>query len=254
MIGVNRGCPVIGREALDHLLRCRACRGLIALLDNRGKSEDSAEGLLARIETRLRDDLKPVRPMPSHRVLLFTYALVFLCVATLGASPFSMSGWHALSAAQRIGVFGTMIASATLLAISVVGQMSPGSGHRLPPARLPAAISAALLLAIAAAFRPGQDLAFLSNSMSCLRSGLTYSLLAAVALTLIARSGAMLHPTLAGATLGALAGLNGFAVLEINCTSQSVFHILAGHWGVILISLGVGALMGATAEYRIGRS
>jgi len=166
--------------------------------------------------------------------------------------PFAITGWEALSVAQKTVVFGTTILSAAVLAVSLVGQMSPGSRHRLDPAGLPIAILALLLLDIAAAFRPQSDAAFIGRSFSCLRSGLTYSLFAAIVFLSMARNGAMLVPALTGATVGGLAGLTGFTVLETNCPNQNVFHILAGHWGVIVISLGAGAALGVAADYVHG--
>jgi hypothetical protein len=46
--------------------------------------------------------------------------------------------------------------------------------------------------------------------------------------------------------------LTGLTVLEINCPNLNVFHILVWHWGVVLISSGAGALLGAAVE-RIER-
>jgi hypothetical protein len=37
--------------------------------------------------------------------------------------------------------------------------------------------------------------------------------------------------------------------LEMNCPNLNVFHILVWHWGVVLLSSGVGALLGAAVEY-----
>jgi hypothetical protein len=63
------------------------------------------------------------------------------------------------------------------------------------------------------------------------------------------RRGAILYPKFMGAAIGGLAGLIGLSVLEMNCSNLNVFHILVWHWGVVLLSSGVGALLGAAVEY-----
>ena len=79
----------------------------------------------------------------------------------------------------------------------------------------------------------------------CMKSGLTYAIPAAFLFWLLVRKGAILYPKLIGAMAGALAGLIGLSVLEINCSNLNVFHILVWHWGVVLISSAAGALLGA---------
>jgi hypothetical protein len=127
--------------------------------------------------------------------------------------------------------------------------MAPGSKFALAPARLPIAILTALLLVIAAAFRPTEEREFVTNGVTCLRTGLTFSIPAGILFGLIVRRGAMLSPKLIGATAGALSGLAGLTVLEVNCSNLNVFHILVWHWGVILIGPGCGALFGAAVEH-----
>ena len=61
--------------------------------------------------------------------------------------------------------------------------------------------------------------------------------------------GAILFPKFIGAAAGALAGLIGLSVLEINCPNLNVFHILVWHGGVVLVSSSAGALLGAAVEY-----
>jgi hypothetical protein len=213
-----------------------------------------SEDLLARIETRLGARLEPVRPIPSPRALLWFCAFGFFSIVTLGAVPFALSGWHALSVVQRTGIFSIIGFGAALLAISMVAQMSPGSRFTWTASRLPAVIAGALLFAVAGSFRPEVDSALVSTSLSCLKTGLTYSFLSAILFAAILRHGAVLLPTLTGETLGALAGLTGFTVLEINCPNQNLLHVLAGHWGVILITLAAGTAIGTIAEYSGRRS
>src|ERR1700736_1828239 len=141
---------MIAPDAVEHLLKCWNCCTLMMVLQEAGKSAEPAERQLKRIQTRIVQDLRPVRPLAPSPFLLFMYATIFLCIVTIGAMPFAMSGWDALSMAQRIVVFAPLPGSAALLSISMVGQMAPGSRYSLAPERLPSAILAALMLAIAA--------------------------------------------------------------------------------------------------------
>jgi hypothetical protein len=204
---------------------------------------------LRRIEAMIVTNLKPVRPLAPPRILLFACSAVLLGTVTVGAMPFALGGWWAMTIAQRFAIFSALTASAALLSISIVGHMAPGSRHSFASARVPNAILCALLLLIAAAFRPRTDHAFLTNGITCLIIGVACAVPAALLLGLIARRGALLCPRLAGAAIGGLAGLGGLIVLELNCSNLNVFHVLTWHWGVALIGTIAGALLGAAKKF-----
>jgi hypothetical protein len=105
-----------------------------------------------------------------------------------------------------------------------------------------------LMMVIAATFRSEQDSAFLASGAMCLKNGLKYSIPAALLLWLILRRGAILCPKLIGAGAGALAGLAGLSVLEVNCPNLNVFHILVWHGSVVAISSLLGAALGVAVE------
>ena len=64
----------------------------------------------------------------------------------------------------------------------------------------------------------------------------------------------MLNPKVIGAAAGTLAGFAGLAALEMNCPDLNVFHRLVWHCGVVLVSSGVGALLGVVfAQIKLGR-
>jgi hypothetical protein len=219
------------------------------LLDGGRQPVPPPEAQLKRIQARIVENLKPIRPLAPSRFFLFACAIIFLCIVAIGATPFGMNGWGALSMGQRIAVFATLAASAVLLAFSMVGQMAPGSKYALAPAALPIAIMVALLIVITATFRSQTESAFVADGLACMKNGLTYSIPAAFLFWLLVRRGAMLFPKLIGAAAGGLAGLTGLSVLEINCPNLNVFHILVWHWGVVLISSAAGVLLGAAVEY-----
>ena len=236
-------------EAAQHIVGCERCRSVIGLLDEAGKALAPSEDQLKRIHIGILENLKPVRPLPSSWIFLFACAAIFLCAVAIGAMPFGMNGWGALNVAQRIAVFATLTASAVLLAISMVGQMVPGSKYALAPAELPITILTVLLLVIATTFRAQGEPAFVARGIACLKSGLTFSLPAGFLFWLLLRRGAILFPKLIGGAAGGLAGLIGLSVLEVNCPNLNVFHILVWHWGVVLVSSLAGVLIGAVGEY-----
>jgi hypothetical protein len=243
------GNPVQTPEAVDHLVKCEKCRTLMSVLHEGGNRAAPPEDQIKRIQDRIVENLKPVRPLAPSRFLLFACAIIFLCIVAIGATPSRMNGWGALSAMQRIAVFATLAASAVLLAISMIGQMVPGCKYALAPAALPIGILTALTIVLAATFQRKQEAAFVAVGLVCMRNGLTYSIPAAFLFWLLVRRGAILYPKLIGAAAGGLAGLVGLSVLEINCSNLNVLHILVWHWGVVLISSVAGTLLGAAVEY-----
>jgi hypothetical protein len=182
-------------------------------------------------------------------LFLLACAIIFFCIVGIGVTPFGMSGWSALSMPQKIAIFATLGTSAGLLAVSTVGQMVPGSKYSLAPTTLPIGILAVLVIVFTAAFRPREETAFITSGLTCMKNGLTYSIPAAFLFWLMVRRGAILYPKLMGAAIGGLAGLTGLSVLEMNCSNLNVFHILVWHWGVVLLSSGAGALLGAGVEH-----
>lgn len=236
-------------DVVEHLFVCADCRNLITLLGQGGKSADATERQLEPIRTRIVENLRPVRPLPHSRFLLLACATIFLCIVTIGAAPFGMSGWSALSMGQKMAVFTTLTNSVVLLAVSLVGQMVPGSRYALAPALLPISIVGVLPVVIAATFQSRAEPAFLANGVTCMINGLTYSIPATFLFGLLVRLGAMLNPKSLGAAAGGLAGLVGLSVLEINCANLNVFHILVWHWGVVLINSTTGVLLGFGVEY-----
>lgn len=243
------GNPVQAPEATEHVRKCGNCRALLSVLSEGVLRPETSETLLKRIQASVVENLEPVRPLAPSRFFLFACAIIFLCIVAIGATPFGMKGWAALSMAQKIAVFATLTGSAVLLAVSMIGQMVPGSKYALAPAALPFAILSALLMVIAATFRPRAEAAFVPDGFACVKTGLTYSIPAALLFWLMVRRGAMLFPRFIGAAAGGLAGLIGLTVLEINCPNLNVFHIMVWHGGVVFVSSAAGALLGAAVEY-----
>lgn len=241
-------------EALTHIATCERCLGLLWTIE----SGPPQPGRWERIQAAILRDLKPVWPLARPVVYLLTFAMIFLAVVAAAlTTPGSATGWNVLTIVQRVFVFSVLAGCGGLLTISLVRQMVPGSRDPIPPAALLAGIPAALALVIALMFRPRNESEFLANGAMCFRAGLSYSILAALALWIPLRRGAMLRPWLTGAVVGGLAGLVGLSILEINCSDLNFNHILVWHGGVIVASSLSGAgLCGLFAyiDNRINRT
>jgi hypothetical protein len=228
---------------------CEPCRGLVRLLDETQENSSPSATQVGRIKTRLIEALKPVRPLPSSRVLLCAVGFIFLVAVGVGALRLGINGLGVLSVGQKIAVFSTLTGGVLLLGLSIVRQMVPGSKHGLlSPVALPAVVLIGLALVIAVSFQPREERSFVATGVMCMKNGLAYSVPAALLLWMLLRRGAVLFPKLAGAAAGGLAGLVGLSVLEVNCTNVNVFHVLVWHWGVIVIGSVAGFAFGALAE------
>src|SRR5690348_166761 len=144
-------------EAKEHLNKCRICRALATALDEAGEPAAPRETSLKRIEARIMENLKPVRPLASSRVFFIACAFIFLFTVAAGAMLAGIKGWGALSLVQRAGIFAALATSARLLAASMVAQMAPGSKYTFAPETLPIMISMALLVVLAVAFQPREE-------------------------------------------------------------------------------------------------
>ena len=240
---------LLSRDAEEHMARCKHCSGLVQTLQKMEKAPALVESQVKRIQAMIAARLLPVRPLAPARFFLGVCAIIFLSVVAIGITPSGMDGWAALNGMQRIAVFATMATGAVLLAASMIGQMAPGNKYALAPALLPTGVLTVLFIILSVTFRPREELAFVQTGLGCVRRGLTYSIPAAFLFWLLVRRGAILYPKLIGATVGGLASLAGFSVLELNCPDVNVFHIVVWHWGVVLIGTASGALIAAAAEY-----
>lgn len=215
-------------------------------------SRDRLNQIQATINT-INEDLRAVCPLASSVVLLLAFMLISLVVVVTGSLLIGMKGWGALSRVQGTTVIAALTASTILLAISVVSQMAPGGKHSISPRLLPIGILELLILVTTTIFHVRYESAFVPNGLACLRTGLIYSIPAALVFWAPLSRGAILYPRLTGAAAGGFAGLIGLGVLEIECPDPNMFHILVWHLGVILLCTLGGMLLGATVECFGGR-
>jgi hypothetical protein len=141
-----------------------------------------------------------------------------------------------------------------LLASSLVQQMLPGSRHTVAPSLLLVGVTISLAVAIVIFVQFRQEQHFWRDAWVCIRAGTPIAGLAAVLFWLVLRRGAVLSPSMTGATTGLLAGLVGTTILDIHCTILNAWHILAAHLGVAMLGALAGLLAGLTVEAATGSS
>jgi len=229
--------PQNSRQEIDHLLDTAS---LSAVPEQRVKQ---IEGVMVA-------NLRPVRPLASRGIYFAAFAGIFVAVCVASWLGIPARGWQALSDLQRTLVFAPMIAIAALLAFSLVRQMTPADGYSRSTAMLAASLFLWLLVFMLLVFRPLPEPAFLYDAEGCFRMGMMFAIPAAIMVAWLFSRGAPLHPGLAGATAGGLAGLTGLAVLEIHCPILNLYHILTAHVSVTLVCALLGYIFSSVTFPR----
>jgi hypothetical protein len=236
-------------EAAAHISACESCGRLVRELGKAGPASQFSPELLDRIEARLLADLKPAKPLPPARVLTSTLMFTIVVVAAVGSAALGIAGWRALSLLQKNSVFPALAAGAGVLAYTAVWLMVPGTRLTRSPYLYVLAVLGLMAAICITVFDPREESTFVSTGLVCIRIGLECAVSATVLFWLLLRRGSILNPMLMGATVGALAGLSGLAVLELFCPNLNEYHILVWHLGSVLVSTGGGLAIGTIAEY-----
>jgi hypothetical protein len=240
----ERPAPELSPEARRHLEECQRCRGLHRWIAKPPLPVDISAELTRNIRTALVTSMQPVKPLPSARVFVLRLLGIFLAlalglIAIIGAAALEkMSSW------QVLGITVILAAGAALLSVSVAWQMVPGGRQRISLELVSAAFALGFLAGVVLLFPWNESEPLLASGWACLLRGLAMAATGALFFWLLVRRGAPMSATRMGATLGAVAGLLGVTVLQFQCIHQYASHLLVWHGGVLLVSAGVGALLG----------
>ena len=205
---------------------------------------------LDRIAASVQQSLRPVRPLPSPWALAAGLLLIALAVALLGAARVGFAGIERMEPWQRLLIFPALGILAVLAATEFVSSMIPGSRRRISSGALLAVAVAALLAVFALSFRDYQTARFVSEGLACLIRGTLHAIPVAILSWLLMRRGFAVNPASSGLAVGALSGLAGLGVLELNCPNSQAAHVLVWHTAVVLVSAAAGTVV-AWALHRL---
>jgi hypothetical protein len=206
--------------------------------------------LLKRVANSIHPSLRPVRPLPPTRVLTAGLILICAAVALVGAARTGFYGIEKLSLWERVLIFSTLSILAWMAGKELVAEFIPGSRHRFSPHALLTFASVALLGVFALLFRNYRSDHFISAGIACLLSGLLVAIPAAFLSWLLLRRGFAVNPVSAGLVGGALAGISGLTMLELQCVNFQALHVLVWHTAVVPVSAAAGALVGWALRRR----
>ena len=254
VIASHAGDLTLPREAAEHVVECEGCRLLVKAFDNGHTILGPPEGRLKQIQAAIKEDLRPVRPLASSGVFLLAFMLISLAVVAIGSLLLGVNGWNALSSypeddylyranGQRFSA--RHFRSPADGAWRETLDLSPATAHRN---------SGGADSCDGVIFQVRHETAFVPEGLACLRTGLTYSIPAALLFWVLLSRGAVLYPKLTGAAAGGFAGLIGVSVLEVGCPNLDLYHILVWHLGVILLCAIGGLSLGAAVDHFRRRS
>jgi hypothetical protein len=206
--------------------------------------------LLERVAHSIHASLRPVRPLPPTWALTGGLVLICTAVALAGAARTGFHGIAKLGLLERVLIFSTLGILAWVAGKEFVGELIPGSRHRVRPGVLLIIVSVALLGVFALLFRNYRTEHFISTGIACLLTGLLLAIPAAFLSGLLLRRGFAVNSVSAGLVGGALAGLCGVTMLELHCVNFEALHVLVWHTAVVPVSAAAGALVGWALRSR----
>ena len=218
---------------------------LDSLLNNAARTPLSPDPeRLQRISAFIQSSLRPVRPLPPAWAIAAGLTLICAAVSFAGAARVGFAGFDKMYPAERFVIFFTLIALAWTLAGRFVREMIPASRRRVSSGALLALTCVALLAVFAALFHDYHTDQFVAIGIACLRTGFLHAIPAGLLGWLLLRRGFAVNAVSAGLIAGALAGLAGLGVLELQCPNFQAAHILVWHTGVVPLSSAAGACVG----------
>lgn len=245
---LGRSDAELPAAAAAHLAECERCAQLYQWLRDGAPGDEPSPELTERIRNPLCAAMRPVKPLPSGRVLAARFLGVFSLLAILLVAATGAGGLANMSMLQFLVIGAVLGAAAVFLSVSLSWQMVPGRGHRIPAPLLIGVFAAGFLVVIASMFAWEDSSEMLSMGWGCTSMGLIVAAPVGALMLWLASRGAPLSLGMLGASLGATSGLLGLTVLQFHCPNQHAGHLLIWHGGVVAICVGAGYLLGRIAE------
>ncbi|MCC6362064.1 MAG: DUF1109 family protein [Bryobacterales bacterium] len=228
-------------DARAHLRSCAECRAL-RLAGIPGPQLSNTLDVTAR--RIVRQDLRPLRPLPSNGIL--AAAVVTLLAVQAGSLSllFGRSGWLALTPGSAAALVGFTALVTGLMVPALIWSMVPASAYRWRPAVPLLVFAAGYVLGVAALFPPGGVQRFIARGVPCMASGVVVALASSLVILLVARKGYAGSLSSIGALLGGSGALVGFVVLQLHCPILKASHLAVWHGLIIVIPIAVGFAAG----------
>ncbi len=204
-----------------------------------------AAGVEERIQKMLREDLKPVRPLPADWQGVAGALVLALGMGGMLALLKGTHGWEGLSLVQAGSLLLVWGVGIVLGVISLMESLRPGSRERVPGWVAIGILSGGFLVTLWALFplAPGADL--LVSGRRCLLGGLALVGVSGMATYVFVKRGYSLDWRRTGALSGSLAGVMAAAALQVSCPDNEFVHLAASHWMVVLLAIYGGYLAGS---------
>jgi hypothetical protein len=213
-----------------------------------GAQVDAA--LLKRVGEAMRPSMGRVRPLPATWMLTSGVVLICAAVALAGAARAGFFGFAKMGLLERALIFATLGALTWVAGAEFVNEMIPGSLRRISAGRLLGIGSMALLAVFAVLFRDYHTEHFVSAGVLCLVTGMAHAIPAGLLSWWVLRRGFAVNLVSAGLVAGIVGGLAGVGLLELHCSNFEAMHILVWHTAVLVVSAGLGALVGKVQQVR----
>jgi hypothetical protein len=151
---------------------------------------------------------------------------------------------------ERTLIFAMLGILAWVAGTEFVNEMIPGSRRRMNAHQLQGIGSVVLVAVFALLFRDYHTERFVSAGIICLVTGVLHAIPAGLLSWVVLRRGFAVNSVSAGLAGGTVAGLAGIGLLELHCPNFQAIHILVWHTAVLVVSGGVGALVGRALQFR----
>jgi Negative regulator of sigma F len=205
--------------------------------------------LLRRVSDSIQPSMRRVRALPRTSVLTGGVVLVCAGVALAGAARAGFNGFEKMNLPERALIFAMLGILTWVAGTEFVNEMIPGSRRRITAYRLLGIGSVVLIGVFAPLFRDYRTEHFVSLGVICLVTGVLHAIPAGLLSWLVLRRGFAVNSVSAGMVAGTLAGLAGVGLLELHCPNFQAIHILVWHTAVLVVSGGVGALVGKALQF-----
>ncbi len=215
-----------------------------------GRAPQIEASLLRRVADSIQPSMRCVRPLPRTWMLAGGVVLICAAVSLAGAARAGFNGFEKMDLLKRALIFGTLGILTWVAGTEFVNEMIPGSRRRITACWLLGIGSVVLVGVFAPLFHDYQTERFVPVGVICLVTGVLHAIPAGLLSWLVLRRGFAVDSVSAGLVAGTLAGLAGVGLLELHCPNFEAIHILVWHTAVLVVSGGLGALVGRALKFR----